>query len=66
VAGLDVRSPDGAGAAQPHVPFDWLPAAGTLMLISGLITMAVIGLAPGRALRVGRATLIQLKARSWS
>jgi lactate permease len=31
------------------------------MLISGLITMAVIGLAPGRALRVGRATLIQLR-----
>jgi lactate permease len=31
------------------------------MLISGLITMAVIGLTPGRALRVGRATLIQLR-----
>ena len=42
--------------------FNWLPAAGTLMLISGLITMAVIGLPPGRALRVARATVIQLRA----
>jgi lactate permease len=31
------------------------------MLISGLITTAVVGLAPGRALRVGRATLTQLR-----
>ena len=35
--------------------FNWLPAAGTLMLISGLITMAVLGLSPGRALQGGRA-----------
>jgi lactate permease len=59
--GLDVRSPDGAALPSLTFRFDWLPAAGTLMLISGLITMAVIGLAPGRALRVGRATLIQLR-----
>ena len=31
------------------------------MLISGLITMVAIGLSPGRALRVGGATLIQLR-----
>ena len=59
--GLDVRTPDGAALPSLTFRFDWLPAAGTLMLISGLITMAVIGLAPGRALRVGRATLIQLR-----
>ena len=59
--GLDVRNPDGAALPSLTFRFDWLPAAGTLMLISGLITMAVIGLAPGRALRVGRATLIQLR-----
>ena len=64
--GLDVRNPDGAALPSLTFRFDWLPAAGTLMLISGLITMAVIGLAPGRALRVARATLIQLEARSWS
>ena len=59
--GLDVRNPDGAALPSLTFRFDWLPAAGTLMLISGLIIMAVIGLAPGRALRVGRATLIQLR-----
>jgi lactate permease len=41
--------------------FNWLPAAGTLMLISGLLTMAAIGVAPGRAVRVFGRTLDQLK-----
>jgi lactate permease len=59
--GLDVRTPAGSGLASLTFRFDWVPGAGTLMLVSGLITMAVIGLAPGRALRVGRATLIQLR-----
>jgi lactate permease len=59
--GLDVRSPDGEPVSSLEFNFNWLPAAGTLMLISGLITMAVIGLSPGRALRVLGATLDQLK-----
>jgi lactate permease len=60
--GLDVRNPDGDALSSLAFRFDWLPAAGTLMLISGLITMAVIGLAPARALRVARATIVQLRA----
>ena len=65
--GLDVRDPDGDALPSLTFHFNWLPAAGTLMLISGLITMAVIGLAPARALRVaqrdaGPAT----RTRSWS
>ena len=60
--GLDVRNPDGDALRSLTFHFDWLPAAGTLMLISGLITMAVIGLAPARALRVARATVVQLRA----
>jgi lactate permease len=32
------------------------------MLISGLLTMAALGLAPGRAWRVARATVVQLRA----
>jgi lactate permease len=59
--GLDVRSPDGEGLSSMTFNFNWLPAAGTLMLISGLITMAVIGVSPGRALRVLGSTLDQLK-----
>ena len=59
--GLDVRNPDGEALTSLTFNFNWLPAAGTLMLISGLITMAVIGLGPGRAVRVLGATLDQLK-----
>src|SRR6185295_20184602 len=40
---------------------NWLPAAGTLMLISGLITMLVLPLNPMRAVRVFAATVSQLK-----
>jgi lactate permease len=59
--GLDVQTPDGEPLTSLTFNFNWLPAAGTLMLISGLITMAVIGVSPGRAVRVMGATLDQLK-----
>ena len=59
--GLDVTSPDGEPLSSLTFNFNWLPAAGTLMLISGLITMAVLGLSPARALRTFGETLAQLK-----
>ncbi len=59
--GLDVRSPDGEPLSSMTYNVNWLPAAGTLMLISGLITMVVLGLSPGRALKVAGSTLNQLK-----
>jgi lactate permease len=59
--GLDVRSPDGEALSSLTFNFNWLPAAGTLMLFSGLITMAVLSVSPGRALRVLGSTLDQLK-----
>jgi lactate permease len=59
--GLDVQSPDGEALSSMTFNFNWLPAAGTLMLISGLITMVVLALSPGRAARVLGATLDQLK-----
>jgi lactate permease len=59
--GLDVRTPDGEAVSSLTFNFNWLPAAGTLMLISGLITMAVLGLSPARAVRVLGGTLNQLK-----
>jgi lactate permease len=59
--GLDVRSPDGEPLMSMTYNLNWLPAAGTLMLISGLITMAVLGLSPGRALKVAGQTIDQLK-----
>jgi lactate permease len=60
--GLDVHSPDGAALRSLTFRFDWLPAAGTLMVLSGLITIAVVGLAPARALRVAGATVLHLRA----
>jgi lactate permease len=59
--GLDVTSPDGEALTSLTFNFNWLPAAGTLMLISGVITMFVLGLAPLRALRTFGETLNQLK-----
>jgi lactate permease len=59
--GLDVTSPDGQPLDSLTFNFNWLPAAGTLMLISGVITMFVLGLSPARALRTFGETLNQLK-----
>ncbi len=59
--GLDVTSPDGEPLSSLTFNFNWLPAAGTLMLISGVITMFVLGLSPARALRTFGETLNQLK-----
>jgi lactate permease len=59
--GLDVTNPDGDALSSLTFNFNWLPATGTLMIFAGLITMPVIGLAPGRALRVFGRTLDQLK-----
>jgi lactate permease len=59
--GLDVRTPAGDALASLTFRLDWLPAAGTLMLLCGLITMAIIGLAPARAARVAGATVVQLR-----
>ena len=59
--GLDVRNPDGEALSSLTFNLNWLPAAGTLMLISGLITMLVLPLNPMRAVRVFVATVSQLK-----
>jgi lactate permease len=59
--GLDVTSPDGEPLSSLTFTFNWLPAAGTLMLISGVITMFVLGLSPARAVRTFGETLNQLK-----
>ncbi len=59
--GLDVVTPDGEPLSSLTFNLNWLPATGTLMLISGLITMGVLGVSPGRALETFTKTLDQLK-----
>jgi lactate permease len=58
--GLDVRTPGGSPVPTLTFNFNWLPAAGTLMLIAGLITMVAINLSPVRAIRVACDTIRQL------
>ncbi len=58
--GLNVTKPTGE-AANTVFRFNWLPAGGTLLLFSGLITMAILRIGVGRAFRTYLETLDQLK-----
>jgi len=59
--GLDVRDPEGEVLSTVTYKLNWLDAAGTLLLVAGLLTMLLLRLSPGRALKVYGATLDQLK-----
>jgi lactate permease len=59
--GLDVTNGKGAPLKSLTFKFDWLSAAGTLLLISGLMTMAVLRVRARDAARVYLQTLDQLK-----
>jgi lactate permease len=59
--GLTIVTPDGEAVSSTTFNLNWLPAAGTLLLISGLLTMAVLRVAPGRALGVLGSTIAQLR-----
>ena len=59
--GLNILNAKGEAPSAVTYKLNWLPAAGTLLLISGLLTMVALRLSPGRALRVYGRTLDQLK-----
>jgi lactate permease len=59
--GLDVTTPDGEPASAVTYKFNWLPAAGTLLLVAGLLSMLVLRMSPGRALKTYGESLNQLK-----
>jgi lactate permease len=59
--GLDVRDPKGEALSTVAFKFNWLAAAGTLLLIAGVLTALLLRLQPGRMLRVYGQTLDQLK-----
>lgn len=59
--GLNIVTPTGKPPSAATFSFNWLPAAGTLLLISGLLTMAALRTAPRTALRDYGKTLDQLK-----
>jgi lactate permease len=59
--GLHIQTAAGKASTLPVFKFNWLTAAGTLMLIAGLVTMAILRVSLARALRVYGQTLNQLK-----
>jgi lactate permease len=59
--GLHVTNGKGEAVKSVTFKFDWLAAAGTLLLISGLLTMAALRIKPRVALTAYKETLDQLK-----
>ncbi|MEA2228647.1 MAG: lactate permease [Solirubrobacteraceae bacterium] len=59
--GLDIKTAKGEAPTAASYTFNWLPAAGTLLLIAGLLTVAVLRMNVGRAFRIYLETLDQLK-----
>ncbi len=59
--GLHVLNSKGEAPKSATFKFDYLQAAGTLLLVSGLLTMAALRVSPMRAARAYAGTLNQLK-----
>jgi lactate permease len=59
--GLNVLNAKGEAPTSATYKFNWASAAGTLLLVAGLLTMLWLRIRPGRALRVYGETLNQLK-----
>ncbi len=59
--GLDgLKTASGKTSTLPMFKLNWLSAAGTLMLIAGLLTIPAIGISPAKALKAYGATYKQL------
>jgi lactate permease len=59
--GLNIQNPKGEAPTAVTFKFNWANAAGTLLLLSGLLTMLTLRIRPRRALDAYVATLNQLK-----
>ncbi|HEX5619866.1 MAG TPA: L-lactate permease, partial [Solirubrobacteraceae bacterium] len=59
--GLNVVNADGEEPSSAVFKLNWAITPGTLLLVSGLLTMVVLRISPGRALRAYGRTLNQLK-----
>ena len=60
--GLDVRNTAGEPLASMTFNFNWLPAAGTLMIIAGIITAVILKVSPAQAFKTYVDTYIELKS----
>jgi lactate permease len=59
--GLNILNAKGEAPTAVTYKFNWLPAAGTLLLICGLLTMLALRVSPANAVRAYGRTLNQLK-----
>ncbi|WP_374968323.1 L-lactate permease [Terrabacter sp. BE26] len=60
--GLHLQTPSGKTSTLPTFKLNWLAAAGTLMIISGLLTIPAIGISWGKAVKAYGETYRQLGA----
>ncbi len=59
--GLDLRNTAGEPLASMTYNFNWLPAAGTLMIFAGILTALVLKVSPARMLTTYGKTYAELK-----
>lgn len=59
--GLDVRNVAGDPVTSTIYNFNWLPAAGTLMILAGIITALILKVSPARMVKAYGATYYELR-----
>jgi lactate permease len=60
--GLDVFNPAGEAVTTTTYALNWLPAAGTLMIIAGLITSVILRISPSTMARTYAGTYVELRS----
>jgi lactate permease len=60
--GLDVLSPAGEPVATTTYTLNWLPAAGTLMILAGLITAVILRVPPRTVVTTYGRTYVELRS----
>ena len=60
--GLDVLNTQGEPVATTDFNLNWLPAAGTLMILAGVITALILKVSAGTALRAYGRTYVELRS----
>jgi lactate permease len=58
---LNVLAPSGKPLSSTSFTLNWLPAAGTLLIIAGILTAIVLRISPARMLRAYGATYYELR-----
>ncbi len=60
--GLEVLNPSGEPVTSTAYLLNWLPSAGTLMIIAGIITAVILKVSPAKALRTYADTYVELRS----